>query len=233
MTEIGIPLNEEELERLEAFLLDRIDEDEDTEGKDEGIFNMSMLDGYFTAIVSGPNIIQPSRWLPVVWGDFEPVLDDEKEFEKILTLMIRHMNGIGATLMESPDTFEPLFLYREVGGKTHRIVDDWCEGYLRGITLDSEGWSKMEGFSHLFGLMALFSTDEGDEQLRNRSEEEVERLQDAITPAIRRAHAYWLERRGNEPTMRRNESKVGRNDPCPCGSGRKFKKCCGAPPTIH
>ena len=23
-------------------------------------------------------------------------------------------------------------------------------------------------------------------------------------------------------------SKVGRNDPCPCGSGKKFKKCCGA-----
>ncbi|MEA1960510.1 MAG: SEC-C metal-binding domain-containing protein [Bacillota bacterium] len=22
--------------------------------------------------------------------------------------------------------------------------------------------------------------------------------------------------------------KVGRNDPCPCGSGKKYKKCCGA-----
>jgi uncharacterized protein YecA (UPF0149 family) len=29
----------------------------------------------------------------------------------------------------------------------------------------------------------------------------------------------------------RREPKVGRNDPCPCGSGRKYKKCCGAPPT--
>lgn len=27
--------------------------------------------------------------------------------------------------------------------------------------------------------------------------------------------------------VRRDESKVGRNDPCPCGSGRKYKKCCG------
>lgn len=27
--------------------------------------------------------------------------------------------------------------------------------------------------------------------------------------------------------------KVGRNDPCPCGSGKKFKKCCGAPKTVH
>jgi SEC-C motif-containing protein len=29
-------------------------------------------------------------------------------------------------------------------------------------------------------------------------------------------------------TVRREEPKVGRNDPCPCGSGKKFKKCCGA-----
>jgi hypothetical protein len=26
---------------------------------------------------------------------------------------------------------------------------------------------------------------------------------------------------------RRTEAKVGRNDPCPCGSGKKYKKCCG------
>ena len=28
-------------------------------------------------------------------------------------------------------------------------------------------------------------------------------------------------------TFRREDPKVGRNDPCPCGSGKKFKKCCG------
>ena len=29
-------------------------------------------------------------------------------------------------------------------------------------------------------------------------------------------------------TVRREMPKVGRNEPCPCGSGKKFKKCCGA-----
>jgi len=34
---------------------------------------------------------------------------------------------------------------------------------------------------------------------------------------------------GSEPqTVRRKEAKVGRNDPCPCGSGKKYKKCHGA-----
>ena len=32
---------------------------------------------------------------------------------------------------------------------------------------------------------------------------------------------------GEKPTVR-EEPKVGRNDPCPCGSGKKYKKCCGA-----
>ncbi len=34
--------------------------------------------------------------------------------------------------------------------------------------------------------------------------------------------------RARPETTRREEPKVGRNDPCPCGSGKKFKKCCGA-----
>lgn len=28
-------------------------------------------------------------------------------------------------------------------------------------------------------------------------------------------------------TVRREQPKIGRNDPCPCGSGKKYKKCCG------
>lgn len=31
---------------------------------------------------------------------------------------------------------------------------------------------------------------------------------------------------GQEP-VRRQSPKIGRNDPCPCGSGKKYKKCCG------
>ena len=31
-----------------------------------------------------------------------------------------------------------------------------------------------------------------------------------------------------EGSFIREEPKVGRNDPCPCGSGKKYKKCCGA-----
>jgi SEC-C motif-containing protein len=38
----------------------------------------------------------------------------------------------------------------------------------------------------------------------------------------------WVFVEGAAPASSRTVAKVGRNDPCPCGSGRKFKKCCGA-----
>jgi preprotein translocase subunit SecA len=34
-------------------------------------------------------------------------------------------------------------------------------------------------------------------------------------------------KRAGETTQKRQGSKIGRNDPCPCGSGKKYKKCCG------
>jgi SEC-C motif-containing protein len=46
-----------------------------------------------------------------------------------------------------------------------------------------------------------------------------------------REEGRWVYTGFAEPkgqTVRREKPKVGRNDPCPCGSGKKFKKCCGA-----
>jgi preprotein translocase subunit SecA len=36
------------------------------------------------------------------------------------------------------------------------------------------------------------------------------------------------EEAGKTKTVTRATPKIGRNDPCPCGSGKKYKKCCGA-----
>jgi SEC-C motif-containing protein len=47
---------------------------------------------------------------------------------------------------------------------------------------------------------------------------------------FRRVDGRWLYTGGkNTPDVpQRHVEKVGRNEPCPCGSGKKFKKCCGA-----
>ena len=54
MDDLYQPLDDDEIAWLEEFLLDRIDNDADTEGRDEGILDISELDGFLTAVVSGP-----------------------------------------------------------------------------------------------------------------------------------------------------------------------------------
>ena len=45
----------------------------------------------------------------------------------------------------------------------------------------------------------------------------------------RQGHWYFHEGKDlDQETIVREEPKIGRNDPCPCGSGKKYKKCCGA-----
>ena len=41
------------------------------------------------------------------------------------------------------------------------------------------------------------------------------------------------EDEGKKPVKKSDEEKIGRNDPCPCGSGKKYKKCCGKGPLIR
>ncbi|OHB33986.1 MAG: preprotein translocase subunit SecA [Desulfuromonadaceae bacterium GWC2_58_13] len=59
-----------------------------------------------------------------------------------------------------------------------------------------------------------------------KREEDVERMEER-----QRKQRLVLNRVGGEDQVKqpstRDEDKVGRNDPCPCGSGKKYKKCCG------
>jgi uncharacterized protein len=166
----------------------------------------------------------------VVWGDFEPVWNRQAEFEEIFSLMIRHMNGIAHLLMEYPQEFEPMFLERDGDGDTCTIVDEWCDGYLRGVELAEEGWhTSGEELADL--LVPIFAfTDKTKWRGHDLGDDERESTRQAIAPNVRKIHAYWLARRSEytpvAQPVRRSAPRVGRNDPCPCGSGKKYKKCC-------
>jgi SEC-C motif domain protein len=79
----------------------------------------------------------------------------------------------------------------------------------KGGAADNEGMVhftarfKTEGKEHDHNEAAVFTREEG-----------------------RWVYAGMLQTKGQ--TIRRETPKVGRNDPCPCGSGKKYKKCCGA-----
>jgi len=57
---------------------------------------------------------------------------------------------------------------------------------------------------------------------------EQEHLETALFTRESGAWVYAGQMPSQGQTVRRESPKVGRNDPCPCGSGKKYKKCCGA-----
>ena len=226
MSDLSTPLSDIEFEELDDFLL--------SVEHDDAVLNVSEFDGFITAVVSGPETIMPSVWLPEVWGGEEnaPVWDSVEDYQRIFGLMIRHMNSTATTLMEDPEEYEPCIFERQVEGVTHWIVDEWCHGYMRGIGLYPAGISASPDMTELLAPIRRFADLEDWDSLDGKDHGEIRQLQEQIAPAARAIHAYWLARRtpsgSQSETYVRSEPKVGRNDPCPCGSGKKYKKCCGA-----
>jgi preprotein translocase subunit SecA len=74
--------------------------------------------------------------------------------------------------------------------------------------------------------------EDGDGRPRRRSATSVDELEEAFQRRKRREleEARMAGAGDRQPVQQvvRTGAKVGRNDPCPCGSGRKYKKCCGA-----
>lgn len=229
MTDLTEPLSEEEIEWLDAFLLDRFDEEADYRDMDEGILCISDLDGLLTAVVSGPVMVPPSVWISAIWGGVEPQWHGEEQIQQVMSLLMRHMNGIAGMLMEQPEEFEPMFQERLFEERVVTIVDEWCEGYMRGVGLAGGDWElDSEEVVELLRPITAF-TEVTDWEGHNLERDAMEALQQQVGQSVRELHAYWLYRRSegaqNAP-VRHEGPKVGRNDPCPCGSGKKYKKCC-------
>ena len=132
------------------------------------------------------------------------------------------MNISGST------NYAALFLEREVKGKTHAIVDEWCEGFLRGVNLwDTLTAADATVTEECIQPIRLFATEAGFTRLETMSEDEVVEQQQLIEPAVHRLFQHFFEQRKQARTPHIREGrKIGRNDPCPCGSGKKFKRCC-------
>jgi uncharacterized protein len=237
------PLTEKEIEELDRFLLE-------AEGL-EASMDISTLDGFLAAIVTGPKNILPSEWMRWVWdmekGKDSPEFETQAQAQHILGLLMRHMNDIAETLNEAPEQYEPLLMENPNDGDPIPILDEWCSGFMKGVKLDDEGWLPLiAGKPDWLSTILLYGTEEGWEALekKNLSPDEHKALAEGLAGTVRKIHSFWLEQRrkqiaqGEYPQVLRREpvrnpDKVGRNDPCLCGSGKKFKKCHGSSERLH
>lgn len=223
----NVAITEEDMDFIDSML--------EKYGSDDSILNISELDGFLTAVVSGPEMIMPSEWLPAIWGgeEFLPKWEDEEEFARFFGLVTSLMNDIVCSLMDEPEEFKAMFLMDMEDGEPVEVVDLWCCGYVRAIAMHPESWYGLpEEIDERLSVIVAQGTDAGAEDIARMSDNEVATLKGMIEPAAAVIHAYWLEQRADmapnaapAPVVRA-EPKVGRNDSCPCGSGKKFKHCC-------
>ena len=196
---------------------------------DESILDSSELDGFFAALACAPETIMPSTWMPAIWGgdQFAPEWEGESEFSQFSQAILLQYNQVmmGFQIQD----YEPLFLESIDPSADLLIVDDWCEGFLRGLDLWREmSPQDMKQLEHDIYPIRFFGTDAGTEALQTMDKSEIRALQHSIQPIIAELYHDFSGQSGIADTpFVRTEPKVGRNDPCPCGSGKKYKKCCG------
>jgi uncharacterized protein len=177
----------EDFETLSAWLLRRR----------KGIFDIVELEGFLTAIVVGPNTLSPLAWLPKVWGGKQPDFKGLEEMNRFVALVMRFYNSIAWIFETTPGEFVPTFYERRVEGKKVIIVDEWCEGFMKGMRLDSAGWKPLKRERpELLKPLELFGTPAGWRELKKGGEATLHATWSRrIAPAVRDIHAFWLPHR--------------------------------------
>ncbi len=137
-----------------------------------------------------------------------------------------------------PATAEQLMRSRYTAFATHHIdyLIDTHHPDTRG-DVDRDEVRRFSEGSKWLGLQILHTQDgqEGDERgwvefVARYKEHGQERIHHELSLFLRH-QGRWYFHSAHEPKQEpasREQPKIGRNAPCPCGSGKKHKKCCGA-----
>ena len=229
---------------LDDAQLDRLSELLDQRAVPFKGLNLEALDGFLSALAVGPEPVPAEEWQPVVWGGKPPRWADAAEAQDVETLLAAHVALVeqrvrhgGDTL---PDALAPLLWLPEDPSEHEDdeldVGRDWAFGFFRGVELreaqwdawlDEEEWIE-DIFTH-FDRLATGEVMGEDPTAEPTALEYKERLGIILDlpSMLADLHHYRIEHLTPRTPVRR-EAQSERNDPCPCGSGKKYKKCCGA-----
>lgn len=214
----GSQIHDDELMELDRFLA--------APAIVESSLDIFGLEGFLTAILTSPRQVEAPEWMPWIWdvdrGVNSPIWENSEEQEHILGLLMRFHDSIAAALAAAAGEFEPFFEEGDVEAATN-----WCSGFMAGTRFESDAWSERidERPKWFTPILALGLEDDGGPPPRKS---QLARWTREVGPAVEKIRDYWCgEAPGAEaaPSIR---AAVGRNEPCPCGSGKKYKRCCGS-----
>jgi len=233
--EVEPALSDREMDELDDFLM--------SDATTNEVMLLDCLDGYLTAVASGPVRLAQNDWLPSVWGPSAsdaPTFASKAQEEKIIGLMTRHLNAIVWNLQQEDEPFEPVFDLNVYQDDEREYVDGemWAHGYMTAIQRNRQHWNALFESKHGVDMLRpiyLLGAEEvtEEEELLVQTPAQREELSKTIPTSVAWIYKFWAPQRRAE-AIRLNEGavdtnlKISRNAPCICGSGRKYKKCCGA-----
>jgi uncharacterized protein len=196
-----------------------------------------MLDGFLWGVIVQPVLLEPDAWLPYVfdagghrWGEAEPAAEQQRA----RVLVLRRHAALNRAIAEF-GSFDPFIL--EAADDAPDPIGDavlpWVAGFEQAVHLlpalaDLEDAQVATTLARLFRFLP--EDEHGTAALVAR-ELPLASLDDAIAEvvtAVAELYELTLPLRYKVDAVRRATPKVGRNEPCPCGSGKKFKQCHGA-----
>jgi uncharacterized protein len=138
---------------------------------------LSELDGYVTGVLACPEMIPPSEWLPLVWGETgDAHFADQKAAEETIGAVMTHYNAVAQAMSKSL-WIEPIY---EVDTNSDEILwEPWVDGYTRALGLRPDAWEKLldradeETRSTMIFLMALQDIYTGNSKF---TEEEIDEI---------------------------------------------------------
>jgi uncharacterized protein len=196
------------------------------------------LDGFIAGLLVCPELIKPGDWLPIVWNrdraDQQPVFEDLGHVNRVLGLVMEHYNDVARTLMENPDRYSPLFAIDKRNDDV--LWELWIEGFEKAVALRPAAWKAFldadgDTVAAMSGMLMLAAIARRDEEVKDHdtaSATAPDRIADWVVNLNEWRLANYQPMQSIDPRGgSASRKKVGRNDPCPCGSGKKYKKCCG------
>lgn len=195
------------------------------------VMTLSELDGLLAAVIACPEPIPPEEWLPLVWTgedvDEADLLGRPEVPEAVAHILLRQ-EEIARQLAQGEGAFLPI-LDEDASGEI--LWQMWVIGFETGMSLRPEAWEALharggdpaEALTLLITL-AMLVEDEAA-ATAELGAEDVEQLKSDASEIVAECVEVLAWAKPRQPVR---VDKIGRNDPCGCGSGKKFKKCCGA-----
>ena len=183
------------------------------------------VQGFMMALLSGPDALTPEDWLPEVLG--EEALFEAKERTEVERLVLAL--AVDMRRQMSDKHLPDLWLYEDNAGNPDFYT--WCNAYLYALEVVPTNWFEtvnQEEFEDLFypimALGGIYDEEENGEIVLHLTDSELTELESDLPHTLLDIYFYWQAIINKPKTVRRTEAKVGRNDPCPCGSGKKSGK---------